>query len=250
MVGIDLGAGPVVVLVHGLGANHEDWRLVAPALAADYRVVAIDLPGFGKAAALDHAPDIKDFADALWRQLDEMKIDEVAALVGHSMGGAVAIEAALTQPARVARLAVLNSMPAFTPKTLRDYFELMYRRFMVRTLGPLRLAQISALRMFPDPADELLRAPIIARGETNKVGPYLMALNALVGWDARDRLATWRKPLLWLASEYDYFDFAPVRELRLKMPHARVRCYPGERHALPMSRPEAVTRELKAFMQQ
>ncbi len=250
MVGLDLGTGPVVVLVHGLGANHEDWRLVAPALAADCRVVAIDLPGFGKAPALAHAPDIEDFAAALWGQLDALKIEEVAIMVGHSMGGAVAMEAALTQPSRVARLAVLNSQPAFTPKTLKDYFELMYRRFMVRTLGPSRLAHISARRMFPDPEDELLRAPIIARGQTNRVGPYLMALNALVGWDARDRLLSWRKPLLWLASEYDYFDFGPVRELRLRIPHARVRCYPGARHALPMSRPEAVVRELKALLQQ
>ena len=41
-----------------------------------------------------------------------------------------------------------------------------------------------------------LRAPVIARGRRNRVGPYLAALNALIGWEARDRLSGWKKPLL------------------------------------------------------
>lgn len=249
MVAIDRGEGPVVVLIHGLGANHEDWRHVVPLLAEDHRVLAVDLPGFGKTPPLLRPTGVADYADAVWQAMDHAGVNSLAAIVGHSMGGAVAIEAALRQPQRVARLCVLNSMPAFKPQTLGDHFEVFYRRFMVRTLGPRRLARVSALRMFPDPADDALRAPVIARGGENRVGPYLDALNALVGWDARDRLTAWRKPLLWLASEHDYFEFEPIRDLRLVMPQMRVRCFPGERHGLPMARPGAVAAQIRALLQ-
>jgi 3-oxoadipate enol-lactonase len=249
LVVIDQGKGPVVLLIHGLGANHEDWRHVVPLLAEDHRVLVIDLPGFGETPALVAPTGVADYADAVWRAMDDLGVNQVDAVVGHSMGGAVAIELALTRSQRVARLGVVNSMPAFTPQTPRDHFEVIYRRFMVRTLGTRRLAKLSAMRMFPDPADAALRAPVIARGRTNRVGPYLDALGALIGWDARDRLSSWRKPLLWIASEYDYFDFEPIRDLRLVMPHMRVRCFPGERHGLPMARPDGVAREIRALMQ-
>ncbi|MAY25233.1 MAG: hypothetical protein CMK02_02870 [Polycyclovorans sp.] len=248
MVVIDQGQGPVVVLIHGLGANHEDWRRVVPLLSDTFRVLVVDLPGFGSAPPLAAPGGLVDYAEAVWGALQALGVHQVGALVGHSMGGAVAIEAALNHPQGVARLAVINSMPAFTPQTPRDHFEVVYRRFMVRTLGPRRLARLSAMRMFPDPADAALRAPVIARGRRNRVGPYLAALNALIGWEARDRLSGWKKPLLWLASEYDYFEFEPIRELRLVIPHMRVRCFPGERHGLPMARPEAVAREVRALM--
>lgn len=251
VVAVDQGHGPVVVLVHGLGANHEDWRFIVSRLSDAYRVIAVDLPGFGGTLALPAPVTIAAFARALWRALDDRGVDEVAAWVGHSMGGAVAIEAVLAQPARSQRLAVINSMPAFVPRNLRDHFEVAYRQVMARLLGPERLARVSALRMFPDEADQMLRDAVIARGRMNLVAPYLDALRALTGWDARARLAAeWRKPLLWLAAELDYFEFAPLPALRQQLPQMRLRCYPGARHALPLSHPGPVSRELRALLQQ
>jgi 3-oxoadipate enol-lactonase len=250
VVAVDQGHGPVVVLVHGLGANHEDWRFIVPRLADTCRVIAVDLPGFGGTPALAPPVTVAGFAEALWGALDGHGVDAVAAWVGHSMGGAVAIEAALAQPARSQRLAVINSMPAFVPRNWRDHFEVAYRQVMARLLGPERLARVSALRMFPDDADQALRDAVIARGRLNRVAPYLDALRALTGWDARARLAAeWRKPLLWLAAELDYFEFAPLPALRQQLPQMRLRCYPGARHALPMSHPDAVSDELRALLQ-
>lgn len=82
MVAIDRGEGPVVVLIHGLGANHEDWRHVVPLLAEDHRVLAVDLPGFGKTPPLLRPTGVADYADAVWQAMDHAGVNSLAAIVG------------------------------------------------------------------------------------------------------------------------------------------------------------------------
>ena len=94
MVVIDQGQGPVVLLIHGLGADHEDWRRVVPLLADTFRVLVVDLPGFGSTPPLAAPRGLVDYAEAVWGALQALGVHQVDALVGHSMGGAVAIEAA------------------------------------------------------------------------------------------------------------------------------------------------------------
>jgi len=83
----DVGSGPVVVLVHGLGSRKDgDWRLAVGPLAQKYRVVALDQIGFGQSdkPLLDYS--IQTYVDFLNEFLHQMKIDK-ASLVGESLGG-------------------------------------------------------------------------------------------------------------------------------------------------------------------
>ncbi len=83
----DVGSGPVVVLVHGLGSRKDgDWRLAVGPLAQKYRVVALDQIGFGQSdkPLLDYS--IQTYVDFLNEFLHQMKIDR-ASLVGESLGG-------------------------------------------------------------------------------------------------------------------------------------------------------------------
>ena len=114
------GEGPPVVLLHGAGDNALDWRWVMPTLAATHRVYAPDLPGSPDSArpAADYSPAfferfVAAFADAL-------DIGR-ATFVGNSLGGLVALRLALSEPARVTALVLVNSAglgravnPAFT----------------------------------------------------------------------------------------------------------------------------------------
>lgn len=94
------GAGRPLVLVHGLGGTISNWRLVAPALAERYRVVAVDLPGHGGSAPLPAAPHVDAFADALLAVL-EAEDALPAPWIGHSLGGLVALRAAVRRPEAV-----------------------------------------------------------------------------------------------------------------------------------------------------
>lgn len=95
------GAGPPLLLVHGLGSELCVWEPVLDRLAADYDVIAVDLPGFGRSAPLPDGatPTPGALARALAELLDALEIDR-AHLAGNSLGAWVALELALQGRAR------------------------------------------------------------------------------------------------------------------------------------------------------
>jgi pimeloyl-ACP methyl ester carboxylesterase len=108
-----VGRGPAIVLLHGLGGFAESWRHTIDTLAARATVFAVDLPGFGRSAKPRAVYRLEYFARALHGFLDAMGIAQ-ASLVGHSLGGAVAVTYALTHPARVERVALVAALvPGF-----------------------------------------------------------------------------------------------------------------------------------------
>jgi pimeloyl-ACP methyl ester carboxylesterase len=107
------GRGPAVVLLHGLGGFAQSWRHTVDALASRATVFALDLPGFGRSAKPRTAYRLGYFARALHGFLDALGVAQ-ASLVGHSLGGSVAVTYALTHPARVERVALVAALvPGF-----------------------------------------------------------------------------------------------------------------------------------------
>jgi pyruvate dehydrogenase E2 component (dihydrolipoamide acetyltransferase) len=101
------GEGTPIVFIHGFGADLNTWMFNQPALAADYRTIAFDLPGHGGSTkALKGPVDGSSFAADLDRLLAALGVERVH-LVGHSMGGAIAMHFVSWQPARVASLSLI-----------------------------------------------------------------------------------------------------------------------------------------------
>jgi len=101
---IDEGTGEqTLILVHGLASNAGFWRYVIDDLAREYRVIAVDLPGYGKSAKGDYPYGMRWYADQLITLMDELDLQD-AVLAGHSMGGQIAMHAALRHPDRVEAL--------------------------------------------------------------------------------------------------------------------------------------------------
>jgi pimeloyl-ACP methyl ester carboxylesterase len=91
------GTGPPLVLVHGLGGAASNWRLVAPALAEERRVIVPELPGHSGSGSLPAAPMLDPFADAVLAVL-EHEDALPAPWVGHSLGGLIGLRAAVRRP--------------------------------------------------------------------------------------------------------------------------------------------------------
>lgn len=104
----DEGEGPVVVLLHGMGASSYTWRLVVPLLAAGHRVIAPDLLGHGESAKPRGDYSLGAFAVGLRDLLDALKIRR-ATIVGHSLGGGVAMQFVHQHPQYCERLVLVNS---------------------------------------------------------------------------------------------------------------------------------------------
>jgi pimeloyl-ACP methyl ester carboxylesterase len=114
---LEVGAGPPVVLLHGLGATSASMLPTMRALARDHRVIAVDLPGFGESGKplRDHHAGYQ--ARWLVAVLDALRLPR-AHLIGNSMGGRVAIETALRAPDRVDRIVLFAPAVAFIGKPM------------------------------------------------------------------------------------------------------------------------------------
>jgi len=104
------GITPVLALIHGLGDEADSWRHLVPLLnSAGYRVLALDLPGFGRSVAPGRI-SLKNHATAVLRLLDAVRIkpDSPVFLVGNSLGALVAETAAFKKPGLVKGLILLD----------------------------------------------------------------------------------------------------------------------------------------------
>lgn len=107
------GDGPPVVLLHGLFGAGGNLGAVARALQDDFCVYSVDLPNHGRSAWLEQA-DLAAMADCLRLWMDEQSLAS-ARLVGHSLGGKVAMQLALEYPARVNAMVVADIAPVVYP---------------------------------------------------------------------------------------------------------------------------------------
>ena len=241
------GAGAPLVLLHGLGASSADWEYQVPELAKHFTVIVPDFRGHG---ASDRTGDygVERFAADTWQLLDRLRIREPT-LVGHSMGGAVAMQMALDRPGAVPRLVLANTLPSFLTDTAAKRVMLWLRLLLMGLLGPRRMSEIMTQRMYPRPEQAKLRAKVARRNARNDRNVYIASIRALTRWSVRDRLKELVQPVLVIASEHDYFEGAEVRRFLAELPNARLCEFPGARHGLPLEQPEAFNRALLEFLQ-
>lgn len=164
------------------------------------------------------------------------------------MGGAIALQLAINHPSAVMKMVIANSVPSFQPQTIKQHFEVLYRRIMMRLLGPVRLAQVGAQRMYPGAHQELLRQKSIERGSRN--GPsYLESLEALTNWSVLNRLSDLRMPVLVIAAEFDYFSRENMLQFAHALPKGRFHQFPGTHHGLPLEAPQLFNPAVLKFLE-
>jgi pimeloyl-ACP methyl ester carboxylesterase len=133
---VEAGTGPAVLAIHGLGATKGSFLPTVVALADRFRVIAVDLPGFGDSdKPIGAAYDARFFASAGIDLLDALALDRVH-LIGNSLGGRVALEIGLRDPIRVGRLALLA--PSLAWRRERPWLPLI--RLTRPELGLVQLA--------------------------------------------------------------------------------------------------------------
>ena len=102
------GDADAIVLIHGLGGDLDNWLFNIDALAAEANVYALDLPGHGQSSKNIADPTLHGLAQELMAFMDEVGIHH-AHLVGHSLGGAIAMQTAVDSPDRIRSLALIGS---------------------------------------------------------------------------------------------------------------------------------------------
>jgi len=101
---IDEGKGEyTLILIHGLASNAGFWRYNIPELSKHFRVVAIDLPGYGKSQKGNYSYSLSFYAETIKNLIDELNLKNVV-LAGHSMGGQISIIFTLKYPDKLSKL--------------------------------------------------------------------------------------------------------------------------------------------------
>ncbi len=229
--------GTSILLLHGAGGHALLW---APAMAhiSQATSIALDLPGHGRSAAPSRT-SIGGYSEAVLAVADALQLDDLA-LAGHSMGGAIALEAALRAPGRF-RALVLISVTArlfVAPALLAQLVEdpARARQWIVDTgYGPATGAQArqAGARQLAEVAPGVLHSDFVACSV----------------YDARPRLAEVRCPALVLYGSEDRLTPPRyVRALQEGLPAARLEEVPGAGHMLPLERPEAVGEAISRFL--
>jgi pimeloyl-ACP methyl ester carboxylesterase len=125
------GEGSAILLLHGFGAAIDWWDNVAPALAAHHRVIRADLIGHGGTAAPAIGYAITRQAQLAAALLDKLDVDHVT-VVGHSMGGEVAIALAESKPERIDQMILIDS-----PPNADTTFTIMTKIYLMPVVGEI-----------------------------------------------------------------------------------------------------------------
>lgn len=143
------GEGDPIVLVHGLGGSHVNWWALGPLLAERYRVLALDLPGFGRTMPAGRRSTVSANTDLLRRFIVKVAGAPVV-LVGNSMGGMIALHVAARAPDLVDGLVLLDSSLPGAPGGMVDVEILRnFAAFMVPGMGE-RLLRRRRERLGPE----------------------------------------------------------------------------------------------------
>lgn len=240
------GDGEALLLVHGLGSSGADWAFQVPALRQHFRLVVPDLRGAGLSGKPTGPYTLAGFAADLWALLDHLQIERCH-LVGFSLGGAVALEMALQQPARAQRLVMINALPSYRVDHWRKWIEAHLQIGMVRVLGLPRTAAMIARRLFPHAHQIPMRRRVVEVVGANARRPYLDTVKALMNWCAQARLEALQSPTLLLSAEHDYTPLAEKRQWAERL-GAQLAVVQGSRHGTPFDSIRSTNACLSAFL--
>jgi pimeloyl-ACP methyl ester carboxylesterase len=176
------GRGEPVVLIHGLSGSAQWWRRNVPALAAEYRVYALDLAGYGHARR-QRTLGVQENAELIARWMEALDL-RGAALIGHSMGGQIAVRVAALNSGRVDALVLACASGLLAGNPVRVALQLPRATLTGRPTFLPRILADSVRAGLPN----LWRSAVSLLGDS--VADLLPALDirTLVIWGRRDAL--------------------------------------------------------------
>jgi 3-oxoadipate enol-lactonase len=238
---------PAVVLLHGLGSSSADWPEQHAVLETRYRVVAVDLPGHGR-SSLPEGLTVESMARDVAGLLARLG-EGPAHVLGLSLGACVALRLALTAPARVRSLTLVNPFARVQPAGPGDAARLALRLILLGTAPMSAVAAHVARRLFPWPEQRALYEGAVASLARTSRRTYFAAMRALARFDARGQVAAIRHPTLIVAGDRDTsVPLAAKLALADAIPRARMLVVPGSGHATPHDRPDIFNRALLEFL--
>ena len=208
----DEGSGPAIVMIHGLGGQMGNFTMaLAPLLSGTHRVIVIDRPGMGYS---DRAPDApanpRAQAETVARLIDKLGLERPL-VVGHSLGGAIALCLAMEHPEQTRGLALLAPLTQPPSGPIEAFKGLAISGRVKLFVISWLLAIPMSIRTAPQVLDQVFGPDPVPDDYAIKGGALLGLRPASFRNTSRDYLASGRD-LRWMAGQYDSLR-VPVRIL-------------------------------------
>jgi 3-oxoadipate enol-lactonase len=199
------GAGPDVVLIHGLAGDYNAWKPQVAVLKALYRVVAFDNPGSGKSGNVPAGSTVRDLGECTLRLMDALGI-ESAQVVGRSMGGAIGHQMALLAPKRVRSLAMAASFAKLDPigsRLIRNMKEILEWRRNWTDWARHAAPHFVSPEFFIKNRDQMDAIERLIGDESRDQSSYKNLADAILAYDAIDELKGIACPTLIMTGRLD-----------------------------------------------
>lgn len=261
---VDEGAGDqTIIFIHGLGSYLKAWEKNIAGLKDYYRCIAIDLPGYGMSGKKPHSGQMRFYAEVIKNLMDELQLENVV-LAGHSMGGQIAMMAAINYPDAIIKLilAAPAGFEEFHEGQKQWFREVMTLDAVVKT--PIDQIQTNlAYNFYNMPADAgFMITDRIAMRSADDFEHYCYAVvqsvNGMVDEPVIELLHTIEHPVLILFGEFD--NLIPNRFLNPgrtvdiarkgheKLPNSKLVMIPKCGHFLQFEKYEVFNKEVVDFL--
>lgn len=241
----DNGQGsPTLVLMHFFGSSHHEWEALLPLLDTQYRVVTLDMPGFGRATDIAGF-DVASMTRHVTKCIDEAGLDDVI-LVGHSFSGRIAMTVAANQPGWLRALVLIAPSPP-GPQSISaeehrfqlgfDFSEAQAREF---------IDGASEVALPPSLYQQAVEDAINANPSAWRAWP-----TATYAEDWREKVGKLPYPAWLLVGDKDP-SLPPQtqrEEVMPYLPQGKLEVFTGYGHLLPMEMPETLAERLNAIAQ-
>lgn len=245
------GAGPDLVLIGGLSADHTVWAMVCDALAARFRVLLFDNRGVGQSDAPPGPYSLAMMADDTVALLDALGIRR-AAIVGHSMGGAILQQCCIAHPARVAR-AVICASAARIPTASRRHIESVVQMQRAGVAPALILATafpwiFGAAFLEDETRMAVALANLLNTPYPQSLAAFTAQAAACTSADLRPLLPRIVAQTLVVAGREDLLTpLGCAEEIHRGIPGAMIAVMEACGHMVPLERPELFCATVQAF---
>ena len=251
------GAGPAILAIHGFTGSTATWELFSSAAGRDYTVIAVDMLGHGASDAPSNPEryGMEQCIEDLGEILDRLGVQQVHWL-GYSMGGRIALSAAINLPHRTSNLILESASPGLAnpeeraarvreDEELADWIEEVgVERFLDRWEA---LPLFASQARLPQVTREKLRAQRL-RNTPLGLANSLRGIGTGAQPPLHHRIKTLQAPTLFLAGEEDTKFLALAQDMRNAVSQSRLSTIPNVGHAAHLEQPDLFNQTILEFL--
>jgi esterase len=250
----EFGAGEPVVILHGLFGTLDNWQVIAKWLSEHFTVYILDLPNHGRSPHTRGVFDYTEMAEYIAEFMQKNWLYE-AHIIGHSMGGKLAMQLALQNPDAVKKLAVIDIAPKRYPEGHEKVFRALFGLDLLTIKDRKEAEEKLMYSLDNDTSTVQFLLKNLSRKPADEGGGFEWKMNLPVLWQNYDKILDppvgntfWKKTLFIRGGESDYIEDADLKVIHNLFPISNLITIPDAGHWVHADKPQQLFETVRDFL--